>query len=90
MDQDTPDYRVEIGGMEGASGRLGGGCAKPEDGGPSGRPWLAVEFACCGVYNRVYRNQEGTAYEGRCPRCGRPVLARIGPGGTANRFFRAE
>lgn len=54
------------------------------------RPWLAVHFKCCQVYTRIYRNAAGTAYEGRCPRCGSPVNASVGPGGTRNRFFTAE
>ncbi len=54
-----------------------------------GRPWLGVHFDCCGLYTRVYRNLEGTAYVGRCPRCQRPVRFRVGSGGTRARFFEA-
>jgi hypothetical protein len=54
-----------------------------------GRPWIAVYWKCCHVYSRVYRNSEGTAYKGQCPRCGRAVSARVGPGGTNDRFFEA-
>ena len=52
-----------------------------------GRPFLGILFDCCRVYGRVYRNREASAYEGRCARCGRPVRAAIGPGGTQRRFF---
>lgn len=53
------------------------------------RPWLAVMWKCCSAYSRIYRNQAMTAYEGRCPRCGRFVRVGIGPGGSTNRFFEA-
>ena len=54
-----------------------------------GRRFLGIQFACCGIYSRVYANREGTAYEGNCPRCGRRVRVAIGPGGTDARFFTA-
>ncbi len=83
---DSPDYIVEIEGVtatdpRGASARAAGF---------RDRPWLAIQWRCCGAYSRVYRNSKSTAYEGRCPRCARPVNVPIGPGGTNNRFFTAE
>jgi hypothetical protein len=51
------------------------------------KPYLSVHFACCGVYTRIYRCPDGSAYRGRCPRCGKPVNFLIGPGGTDCRFF---
>ncbi|MEM1209838.1 MAG: hypothetical protein AAGI54_11275 [Planctomycetota bacterium] len=53
------------------------------------RPWIAVQWDCCSTYSRIYRNDEGTAYTGRCPKCGRAVSVRVGPGGTDARFFVA-
>ena len=54
-----------------------------------GKPWIAVRWQCCSVYSRIYRNRAGNAYEGRCPKCGTPARAAIGPGGTDSRFFNA-
>jgi hypothetical protein len=54
------------------------------------RKWIGVKFACCSVYSRVYINKEGTAYQGRCPKCGRKVEVHIDPRGTDARFFVAE
>ena len=51
------------------------------------RPYLSVLFDCCNVYQRIYRDLDGTRYAGRCPRCGRSVTFAVGPGGTHDRFF---
>jgi hypothetical protein len=81
MPSDPRDYRVEIGGTDPQS---------PPKPASSGRPFLSVKFACCGVYCRIYRNAEGTAYTGHCPRCAKPVKFAIGAGGTSDRFFVVE
>jgi len=51
--------------------------------------FLGITFACCGVYARIYLNRDGTAYEGRCPRCFKNVRLLVGPGGSDSRFFTA-
>ncbi|GHT14099.1 hypothetical protein FACS1894170_10770 [Planctomycetales bacterium] len=56
---------------------------------PVQRKFVGVKFNCCGVYVRIYVNKDGTAYEGRCPKCFKPVKLKIGSGGTDNRFFEA-
>jgi len=56
----------------------------------AGRPFLSVHFACCGAYQRVYRSGDGTHYEGRCPRCARPVRFVVGESGTTARCFVAR
>lgn len=59
--------------------------SKPSDGGR----FLGIQFACCGVYARIFINRAGTAYEGHCPRCSKPIRIAIGPGGSDTRFFTA-
>ena len=51
--------------------------------------FLGIMFECCNVYGRIYKNKEGTFYQGRCPRCMREIKIRVGEGGTSQRFFKA-
>jgi len=83
---DTPDYHLEIRALADSAGSK----RVSPPGAPKGRPWVGIRFECCGAYTRVYRNAEGTAYHGYCPRCGRAVTLRVGEGGTSARFFVAE
>ncbi|MEL6394401.1 MAG: hypothetical protein AAFQ71_00235 [Planctomycetota bacterium] len=53
----------------------------------SDRPWLGVRFTCAGQYVRVYRRPDGSAYDARCPKCGRIIKFRVGQGGSDDRFF---
>jgi len=54
------------------------------------KPFLGINFKCCGIYCRIYKNKEQTAYEGACPKCRKKVRLPIGSGGTSNRFFDVE
>lgn len=51
------------------------------------RPFLGVLFRCCGVYSRIYRTRDETAYAGRCPRCARPVRVAIDARSGVNARF---
>ena len=79
---DEPDYILDINGLSESS-------SSEPDITPEGRAWIGVQFECCGTYSRIYRNPEGTAYKGHCPRCSKPVRVKVGPGGTHSRMFRA-
>ena len=82
MPGDTRDYKVEIWGLGESADHA------PSPGEPAGpRPFLSVHFACCGVYQRIYRDPDGKHYRGHCPRCARPVRFTVGEGGTAARCF---
>jgi hypothetical protein len=78
--RDDRDYKVELSSAADASSQA----PAPA----TARPFVSVHFACCNVYLRIYRNAEGTAYRGRCPKCGVPVSFEVGQGGTDARVFR--
>ena len=79
---DPRDYKVEISGA--AASR------SPASSDAPARPFVSVLFACCNVYQRVYRSADATRYVGRCPKCGRGVRFVVGAGGTSERFFVVE
>jgi hypothetical protein len=83
MASDPRDYKLELSTAAAAAQGM------PEDR-TCGRPFLSVHFACCGAYQRVYRAADGKSYEGRCPRCARPVKFVVGEGGTPARCFVAR
>jgi hypothetical protein len=83
---DEPDYILDITGLADAPTAAEGSAAA----GDAARRWLGVHFECCGVYARIYKNRQGTAYVGHCPRCSRPLRVRIGHDGTSCRFFIAR
>jgi hypothetical protein len=53
------------------------------------RLWVGIQFECCGVYKRVYRDPDVPLYEGQCPQCGRKITMRVGPDGVNSRIFKA-
>ncbi|HWB19070.1 MAG TPA: hypothetical protein VG711_02130 [Phycisphaerales bacterium] len=63
--------------------------AAPTNDAGAAKKFLMIWFKCCHTYGRLYRNKEQTKYEGRCPRCGAHVSAKIGEGGTNKRMFEA-
>lgn len=79
---DEPPYILDIAGLQEPQGTA------PEPPAQA-RPWIGIQFECCNVYARIYRNRAGTAYVGHCPRCQRKASIRVGPGGTSSRMFRA-
>jgi hypothetical protein len=76
---DPRDYKLDISGLPPSD------APKAES-----RPFISVLFNCCRVYQRVYRNADGTHYEGRCPRCLRTIRFVVGSGGTNDRSFVVE
>ena len=54
------------------------------------RAYIGMMFKCCHVYTRIYMNREGAAYVGHCPKCGKKVEIKVGPGGSRSRFWSAE
>ncbi len=66
------------------------GAGRHADRSADARPWLGLYFRCAGQYARAYRNAAGTAYLGRCPKCGKSVRFVVGQGGTSERMFRVE
>jgi hypothetical protein len=99
---DEPDYILDLSSQAAGQGSVeetgipSAEATEPEaSAGPDGttpaspRKWIGVHFQCCDVYSRIWRNREGSAYVGYCPRCNRKIQAKIGPGGVDARFFKA-
>lgn len=83
---DEPDYVVDISSLKESESA---GSQAEASGSPRALRWIGIFFECCSVYSRIYRNREGTAYMGFCPRCQRPAKVKVGAGGTNARLFRA-
>ena len=54
------------------------------------RAFIGVHHTCCNAYSRAYINATGSAFEGRCPGCGRRVHLPIGREGSKSRFWRTS
>jgi len=90
---EKPDYILEIGGSQGGDSSQDPSepaQAGDAEGRAGSRPYISVLFECCGVYQRIYRNRAGDAYQGHCPKCLKPARVKVGPGGTSSRFFTAK
>ena len=84
--KDDRDYKLDL-----SSAATGGASPQPTSNSPPvARPFISVQFDCCNVYLRIYRSADGTAYRGRCPKCGKPVHFAVGQGGTDARVFRVS
>ena len=81
MPADPRDYKLDL--SASSSDTRPAGPSAPRQ----SRPYLSVHFACCGVYQRIYRSPDQTCYRGRCPRCGVTVNFPIGQGGIDARCF---
>jgi hypothetical protein len=73
---DPRDYKLDISGLQPEGSQQ-----------PKPRPFLRVQFACCNVYQRIYRSLDEKSYQGRCPKCGKAVKFVVGEGGTDSRDF---
>ena len=80
MPHDPRDVKLDLSSADAPAQQNGSQPAGP-------RPFLSVQFACCSVYQRIYRDPAGTQYRGRCPKCGKAVTFAVGEGGTNSRFF---
>jgi hypothetical protein len=77
---DPRDYKLDLSSLDTAA-------KQPATATTAARPFLSVLFACCGVYQRLYRDPSGMHYAGHCPKCARQVKFKVGDGGTSARHF---
>lgn len=56
-----------------------------------GKKFVGVKFECCGVYSRIYFNEEQNAYIGQCPMCRAPLRILVdAQKGVDARFFTSR
>jgi hypothetical protein len=79
MPNDPRDFKLDVAGVLQPAGTAPARA--------TGRPFLSVQFACCSVYQRVYRDRDGRHYTARCPRCGKTARFAVAEGGTTARSF---
>jgi hypothetical protein len=60
---------------------------KPVSSPSTTKPWIGVNFVCAGAYRRVFRDNNATEYQARCPKCSQCVRFRVEPGGSNERFY---
>ena len=87
-----PDARdmVELGGRGAAAVGVGGAGGGGAGHGDAPGKFLRLWFKCSGKYARANRAADGSAYVGRCPKCGASATFPIGPGGTSVRVFEVS
>lgn len=56
------------------------------------RAHLGIHFRCCNAYGYVYKNKDGPAYVGGCPKCGRQLRVKISRDGNGSeqRIFQTN
>ncbi|MBL4702623.1 MAG: hypothetical protein JKX85_15355, partial [Phycisphaeraceae bacterium] len=67
------DYILDISSNPRINQQVNGATGQSSGNSLQGRPWLAVRWKCCQVYNRIYRTADGKSYKGNCPKCGKQV-----------------
>lgn len=59
---------------------------------PKPRERLGIHFRCCHVYANIFKNKEGTAYVGWCPKCKKKLEVKVSTdgSGTGQRIFQTS
>ncbi|SCA58499.1 Uncharacterized protein AB751O23_AD_00150 [Chlamydiales bacterium SCGC AB-751-O23] len=51
--------------------------------------FISIYWKCCHAFSRMYKNKDGSIYQGKCPKCGSYCSVPVGPNGTKQRIFFA-